>query len=167
MIDGTKDVLTVFSKLFQGADAPAANQSIPVRFLSRYDKSATNIKEAELFLKIGQIPWALPYSTWYHQYPAFPLQALTASADLKEYTLTDRGTYLSLPSNVASRLRVYKAATDNEDDLLLNPARLLIGTKTQSKAVAEAFAAWATGAEGQKVITDFKKNGEQLYSGAP
>ena len=26
-----------------------------VRFLSRYDKSATNIKEAELFIRIGQV----------------------------------------------------------------------------------------------------------------
>ena len=33
---------------------PPANRE-PVRFLSRFDKSATNIKESELFCAIGQV----------------------------------------------------------------------------------------------------------------
>lgn len=39
---------------------PPTNR-VPVRFLSRYDKSATNIKESLLFCTIGQvrIPWTL------------------------------------------------------------------------------------------------------------
>lgn len=86
---------------------------------------------------------------------------------LKEYTLTDRGTYLSLPKDVASQATIYKASTDSEDDVLLNPAHLLVGKKAQNATIAYQFVDWATGVDGQKVITSFKKNGEQLYSGAP
>lgn len=40
----------MFSKIYSAAEAGS-----DVRFLSRYDKSATNIKEADLWLKIGQV----------------------------------------------------------------------------------------------------------------
>lgn len=109
----------------------------------------------------------MTYSTWYHQYIDFPIKALTAAIQLKEYTLTDRSTYLSLPPNLANQATIYKASSDEEDDPLLNPAHLLIGKKAQNESVAYRFAEWATSCNGQKVITDFKKNGQQLYSGAP
>ncbi|KAF2185667.1 extracellular solute-binding protein family 1 [Zopfia rhizophila CBS 207.26] len=166
-INGSMDVLTLFANMFQAADRNSANTTIPTRFLSRYDKSATNIKESQLWLGIGQVPWATPYSTWYHQYIAFPIQALTTSILLNEYTLTDRGTYLSLPSDLANLTVIYKAATDDENDLLLNPAHLLVGKKAKNTTFAYKFANWVVGTNEQKVITDFKKNGQQLYSGAP
>jgi ABC-type tungstate transport system permease subunit len=86
---------------------------------------------------------------------------------LKEYTLTDRGTYLSLSPELANQTVIYKAATDNATDPLLNPAHLLVGKKAQNITVAYQFANWCVSRNGQKVITDFKKNGQQLYSGAP
>ncbi|KAL0930729.1 extracellular tungstate binding protein [Colletotrichum truncatum] len=164
-INDTNDVFAIFADLFQAADR--ANSSIPVRFLSRYDKSATNIKESELWIGIGQVPWATAYSTWYHQYINFPIQALTAAIQLKEYTLTDRGTYLSLTSNLTSQTVIYKAASDNETDPLLNPAHLLVGNKARNLTIAQQFADWAIGPRGQDVIGNFEKNGQQLYSKAP
>jgi ABC-type tungstate transport system permease subunit len=53
-VDGSTDVLTLFSQLFAAADV--GTSALPVRFLSRYDKSATNIKESTLWLSIGQAP---------------------------------------------------------------------------------------------------------------
>lgn len=164
-ISNVTDVLTLFSELHETAEA--ATSTPPVRFLSRYDKSATNIKESDLWISIGQVPWATAYSTWYHQYIAFPIQALTAAILLEEYTLTDRGTYLSLPANLTSQAVIYKAATDEADDPLLNPAHLLIGKKAPNPDTAQAFADWLVSPDGQKVITGFEKNGEQLYSPAP
>ena len=114
-----------------------------------------------------QVPWATAYSTWYHQYIAFPLQALTAAILLQEYTLSDRGTYLSLPSNLTSQSVIYKAATDEADDPLLNPAHLLVGNGVQNALTAREFTDWLIGQSGQKVITEFQKNGQQLYSPAP
>ncbi|KAH8694277.1 hypothetical protein BGW36DRAFT_384651 [Talaromyces proteolyticus] len=55
-----------------------------------------NIKESRLWFAIGQAPWAKAYSTWSHQYIAYPIQALTAAITLCEYTFIDRGTYLCI-----------------------------------------------------------------------
>jgi ABC-type tungstate transport system permease subunit len=49
-IEEKDGILTTFSKIFS-----AAEKNSTVRFLSRYDKSATNIKESELWIKIGQV----------------------------------------------------------------------------------------------------------------
>jgi ABC-type tungstate transport system permease subunit len=114
-----------------------------------------------------QVPWATAYSTWYHQYIAFPLQALTAAILLQEYTLTDRGTFLSLPSNLTSQTVIYKAATDEADDPLLNPAHLLVGSGVQNAETAQEFAEWLVSPAGQGVIVGFQRNGQQLYSPAP
>lgn len=92
---------------------------------------------------------------------------MTAAILLQEYTLTDRGTFLSLPSNLTSQAVIYKASTDDADDLLLNPARLLIGTKAAHPDIAKQFAEWVVGHEGQAVVKGFKKNGHVLYSTAP
>ncbi|KAG6829411.1 hypothetical protein H0H92_004613 [Tricholoma furcatifolium] len=167
------DVLTMFSKIVSvgNADAITAPTNRPaVRFLSRYDKSATNIKEANLFTTIGQVPWAYAYSIWYHQYPRFPLQAIQAASLLEEYTLTDRGTWLSSPSNVTDNLTIYKAGSDNATDPLLNPAHVLLGAKATAadKDIWTAFMTWVVSANGgQAVIQNFSKNGQVLYSTAP
>ncbi|RAH70313.1 uncharacterized protein BO66DRAFT_451160 [Aspergillus aculeatinus CBS 121060] len=151
-LNKTDDILTMFSSLYTAAE----NDSAPVRtrFLSRYDKSTTNIKESDLWIGIGQVPWATTYSTWYHQYIAYYVQALTAAILLEEYTVTDRGTYLTISEDLQSQTAIYKAGTDSSGDPLLNPAHI-------------SFAQWIRSSEGQAVITGFKKNGRQLYTGAP
>ncbi|KAG6843824.1 hypothetical protein H0H87_012883 [Tephrocybe sp. NHM501043] len=116
------------------------------------------------------VPWAFGYSIWYHQYPRFPLQAIEAASLLSEYTLTDRGTWLSSPATVTDNLNIYKAGSDNATDPLLNPARVLLGSKADSanKEIWTAFMEWVVSADGgQKVIREFKKNGQVLYSEAP
>jgi len=160
----------MFSDLYAAAEATyaAGASATPVRFLSRFDKSATNIKDSQLFISIGQVPWATAYSTWYHQYVAFPIQALTAAITLRGYTITDRGTWLSLPPNITEDATIYKAGSDDESDLLLNPAHLLIGNKAQDLKLAQSFADWLISDQGgQKVIRGFKKEGQVLYSTAP
>ncbi len=85
-ISNASDIHTIFSDLHEAAEA--ADTTPPVRFLSRYDKSATNIKESELWISIGQVrrifcfqllwvwlrltlqvPWATAYS--YVRYELF------------------------------------------------------------------------------------------------
>lgn len=69
---------------------------------------------------------------------------------------------------MAKQATIYKHGDDEDaSDPLLNPAHLIIGRKAQDSEMAYRFANWATGPSGQKIITNFKKNGEQLYSGAP
>ncbi|KAK7451200.1 hypothetical protein VKT23_012532 [Stygiomarasmius scandens] len=177
--------LDMFNKIVSTGNAdtvipPDPSVRPPTRFLSRFDKSATNIKESELFIKIGQVPWALAYSSWYHQYPRFPLQALQAASFLSEYTLTDKGTWLSSPNNITDNLEIFKEGTDpnnsrsgdsSDDDgsSLLNPCSALLGQpeKNLSKDIAGKFMKWLVDLDGgQEVVREFKKNGVVLYTPA-
>jgi hypothetical protein len=45
----------MFWQMYQTAESGASGTVIPVRFLSRYDKSAINIKEAAFLASIGQV----------------------------------------------------------------------------------------------------------------
>lgn len=63
-----------------------------------------------------KVPWAYAYSTWYHQYPRFPVEALRAAAALEEYTLTDRGTYTVADPAVRGALEVYLVGSDSAKD---------------------------------------------------
>ncbi|KAF7717964.1 Uncharacterized protein PECH_004666 [Penicillium ucsense] len=100
-------------------------------------------------------------------YIAYPIQALTAAITLNEYTITDRGTFLSISRELQNQTTIYKAATDDPSDPLLNPAHILIGKGAKNEKMADEFTQWAISADGQQVITSFKKNGQQLYTGAP
>ncbi|KAF9261636.1 hypothetical protein L218DRAFT_930464 [Marasmius fiardii PR-910] len=167
-------VTDMFNKIVASGNEDALhppNPSIrpPTRFLSRFDKSATNIKESELFIRIGQVPWAYAYSTWYHQYARFPLQALESASLLSEYTLTDRGTWLSSTPSVTSKLLIYKGADSTEDEMvLMNPCSALLASDAANKEIAEEFMKWLVNDDGgQQVIKEFKKNGERLYTPRP
>ncbi|CAE6425864.1 unnamed protein product [Rhizoctonia solani] len=176
-----ENVLTQFQKIVSTGNDP--NQKNPTRFLSRFDKSATNIKDSELFVAIGQVPWGLAYSKWYHQYTMYPIDALKAAALLGEYTITDRGTWLSTSPIFTEMLDIYNTGQDDpaQDvaggteapaDPLLNPAFFLTSTKIcdANKKLADEFLEWTTDSEhGQKVIEQFRGNvsNEWLYTRAP
>ncbi|KAG9090375.1 hypothetical protein FRC06_001111, partial [Ceratobasidium sp. 370] len=139
----TEDILQQFQKI----------KGTPTRFLSRYDKSATNIKDSELFVRIGQVPWGLAYSKWYHQYTMYPIDALTAAALLNEYTITDRGTWLSTNKTITDRLTIYNQGADIDPaDPLLNPAFFLSSSKScaANMAMADKFLNWTISEVGQK-----------------
>ena len=78
-----------------------------MRFLSRFDKSATNIKESAIWASIGQTPWSYPFSFFYHINPEFPYQALATAARLKEYTLIDRGTWYGVEPWIREGMQIF------------------------------------------------------------
>ncbi|KAB8302067.1 hypothetical protein EYC80_005518 [Monilinia laxa] len=156
-------IYDLFSQLFM-----ACIENPNIRFLSRYDKSAANIKESSIWTTIGQTPWAHPYSSWYHRYVEFPFAALRAACALGEYTITDKGTWLSIEEEVREKMSIFKASTDDADDPLLNPAHILVGTRGKNIAMAHKFADWMIQRDGgQKVVEEFEVNGGILYSVAP
>lgn len=93
----------LFSQLFIAAIA----SDNTVRFLSRYDKSATNIKESAIWTSIGQTPWSYPFSFFYHINPEFPYQAMATAAKLKEYTLIDRGTWYGVEPWIREEMQIF------------------------------------------------------------
>ena len=163
------------------------------RFLSRFDKSATNIKESQIFIDIGQVfyfipslppilsidiitiiffavskvPWALNYSKWYHQYQRFPSEALHAAALLSEYTLTDAGSWICLPKSISSRMKAFKCGSDDANDPLLNPAHVLLGKETSdaNHMIGKEFMSWVVSPTGgQRVVEKFS---HLMFSKAP
>ena len=119
------------------------------------------------FCVISQVPWALNYSKWYHQYQRFPSEALQAAAVLSEYTLTDVGSWVCLPKSISSRLKAFKFGSDDANDPLLNPAHVLRGKETSDadEMIHKEFMSWVVSpAGGQKVIEDFS---HLMFSKAP
>ncbi|KAF7345450.1 Extracellular solute-binding protein family 1 [Mycena venus] len=166
-VNRSDDILTIFANLFHAADT--GNITIPTRFLSRFDKSATNIKESSLWLSIGQAsPMVHTAFDVVSRICLLPHPGFD-NVNYAEKNILSRTEGLSCLSRriLQKQTVIYKASTDDADDPLLNPAHLLVGKRAQNKAIAYQFAKWAVSSSGQKVITSFQKNGQQLYSGAP
>ncbi|KAL8651757.1 MAG: hypothetical protein Q9226_004562 [Calogaya cf. arnoldii] len=137
----TTSIFDLFGQLFRSAvENPAA-----VKFLSRYDKSATNVKEEFIWTTIGQAPWAYLYSDLYHRCNNFPFQALEAAALLGEYTVVDRGTWYGVDEWIRDYLSVFMEQHDEDaDQTMLNPDHALVGTWGKYKEMANAYADWTS-----------------------
>ena len=87
-ISAKQDILTLFTYLYTAAEA--ANTNPPVRFLSRFDKSATNIKEAFLWISIGQASSAF-FSVFRFARKVDPASLASASQELREQSHKQTG----------------------------------------------------------------------------
>lgn len=119
--DQKLSIYELFALLFQAAVETSTSPN-PVRFLSRCDKSANNIRESHIWTTIGQTPWAHPYSSFYHRYIDFPYGALRAASRLGEYTLVDRGTWYAIEEDVRRGMIVFVSPTafSGQDRVLLS-----------------------------------------------
>jgi hypothetical protein len=104
--DGKQSIYTLFAQIFRAAIDTGFSKE-PVRFLSRYDKSAAIIAETCIWATVGQTPWAHPYLPWYHRFVDFPFQALRAASRLGEYAIMDRGTWCVIESEVRDAMAVF------------------------------------------------------------
>lgn len=99
----------------------------------------------------------------------YPIQALKAAIILGEYTITDRGTYLTLQNqeeSITDGIDIYKSGENIPE--LLNPADIIISKKVEDKDLASDFVKWVLSEDGQKVIVNFHKaDGFCLYKGFP
>lgn len=146
-IKGMKDAGDAFKKI-------ASSQS---RFISRADKSGTDIKEKELWAAIS----VKPAGSWFIEAGQGMGATLTMADELRAYTLTDRATYLS-----------YKAKVDlppmvEGDPALFNPYGVIAVNPRKWKSakynLAMKFIDWITSPEGQKLIGDYRVKGVQLF----
>lgn len=63
--------------------------------------------ECFLWSKLGQAPWSDIHAQWYHRLPSTSLGALEGAAQLKEYTITDRETWLSADRSVRDAMAIF------------------------------------------------------------
>ncbi len=126
-------------------------------FISRGDDSGTHKKELILWNKSG----IEPGGTWYLETGTGMGQTLLTANEMRGYTLTDRGTFISMKKNLNLSILVSK------DKELLNSYSIIAVNPEKAQGVnnasAELFINWITSNEGQSLIESFNKDGEQLF----
>jgi len=126
-------------------------------FVSRGDDSGTHKKERDLWPLAGGPPQA-PY---YLETGQGMEATLRIAHEKMAYTLTDRGTFLTLGKQM-DLLPVYES-----DTVLENPYSIIVVNPARHDHVkfleAMRLLAWMTSPEGQALIGTFKKDGEVLF----
>jgi tungstate transport system substrate-binding protein len=142
------------------SDAVAALHNIQSSasiFVSRGDDSGTNKKELELW----QAAKLTPKGDWYREAGQGMGKVLQMAAEMGAYTLTDRGTWLAMQDKLPLKVLV------SGDPRLFNPYGVIAVNPDRYRDIdyrgAMRLIAWLTSVEGQKIIGDFKINGQPLF----
>jgi len=139
------------------ADAFARLATGVAPFISRGDKSGTNVKELEIW-KAARIT---PSGSWYKEAGQGMEQVLLMADGLQGYTLTDRGTWISV-SGKTSLAICYEGEAG-----LFNPYGVITVAPSKSPAInavgAKTFLDWITSTRGQDLIAGYKMGDQSLF----
>ncbi len=139
-------------------------------FVSRGDSSGTHTKEKSIWSSIGQDPVAFP-SSWYKAVGRGMGDTLQTAFELEGYTLTDEGTYWSLPdigpNASAGGLYIVLGGLANPADDLKNTYSVLQLNHTRLPDInwqlGGQFALWITSPETALLIGNYSFAGHQLF----
>ena len=150
-------------------DALKAIAAAQAPFASRGDKSGTNTKELSIWSAAGITPTKdMP---WYNSLGQGMGETLLTSNEKGAYTLSDRGTYLSMKDKLPNLVIVMggNSLQENKDKNLLNPYGVMAVNPDKHPGVnydmAMNFVKWITSVDEQKVIGSFgvDKYGQPLF----
>lgn len=137
-------------------------------FASRGDDSGTHTKELQLWTAAGITPD--PNSSWYKSLGQGMGDTLLFANETGAYTLTDRGTFLSMQANLPNLIIVVGGATiaENGDPALLNPYGVIPVNPDKGNIndkLAQEFAEWLTSVEIQEKIGEYGREqfGQPLF----
>jgi len=126
-------------------------------FISRGDDSGTHKKEKSLW-KNAKIS---PEGKWYMEIGQGMGAALQVAYEKQAYVLCDRGTFL------AYKNKIDLIILSEGDALLFNPYGIMVVDPARYPRVkymeAMQLISWVTSVEGQKIIGEYKKEGEILF----
>lgn len=127
-------------------------------FVTRGDDSGTHKKELKLW-KAASISPTETAGKWYVSTGQGMGDTLKIASEKQGYTLVDRATYLSMKDALDLEILIEKQKD------LLNQYGVLPVAGAKNAQGATDFMDWITGAEGQKVISEFgvEKFGQQLF----
>ena len=129
-------------------------------FISRGDRSGTHIAELDLW-KTANIDIEKEKGPWYKSIGQGMGAALNIASASNAYVLSDRGTWLAFKN------RGDLGVTVEGDRRLFNQYGVMLINPKKHPAVktelGQQFINWLISAEGQKAISGFKINGEQLF----
>ena len=139
-------------------DALAAISQSGATFASRGDDSGTHTKELSLWEAAGISPD--PTSEWYKSLGQGMGDTLTFANEAGAYTLTDRGTYLSMKDSLPGLVVIVGGNTidENQDAALFNPYGVIPVNPDKGNInleLAESFVEWLTSVPTQQVIAGF------------
>ena len=157
-------------------DALARIAQAQAPFVSRGDDSGTHTKERSMWKNAGLDP--TPESGWYLSIGQGMGETLQMANESQSYTLTDRGTYLSMSGSLPGLTILFGGASvaENPDPALLNPYGVIpVNPETVpgvNNELAEAFAEWSISPATQATIGVFGADvyGQPLFypnAGAP
>ena len=126
-------------------------------FISRGDDSGTHKKEKSLW----QQAELAPKGAWYIQAGQGMGAVLNIADEKQAYTLTDRGTQIAYADNMS--LKVVFQGGEN----LFNPYHVMAVNPAKHEHVkyelAKKYIEFVTSEEGQTIISNFRKGGQQLF----
>lgn len=126
-------------------------------FISRGDDSGTNKKEKQLWKLAG----VEPKGSWYISAGQGMGAVLKMANEIQAYTLTDRGTYIAFSDKITLHVQL------EGDPPLFNPYHVMAVNPEKHQHVqyemAKKYINFLTGVQGQKIISDYKKAGQQLF----
>jgi tungstate transport system substrate-binding protein len=138
-------------------------------FVSRGDDSGTHTKEKSLWASAAITPTA--EAGWYQSIGQGMGETLLFANEKPGYTLTDRGTWLSMKDKLPNLAVVVggESINDNKDKALYNPYGVIPVNPEKHAGVnfelATQFAEWITSAEVQQKIGEYgqDKYGQALF----
>jgi tungstate transport system substrate-binding protein len=147
----------------KGQDILTALQAIKTKgapFISRGDRSGTNIAELALWKDAG-IDITKDKGPWYKEIGQGMGAALNMASASNAYVLSDRGTWLAFQNrgDLAILVEGDKRLFNQYGVMLVNPAK----NPHVKKDLGQQFIDWLISPEGQKVIADYKIDGQQLF----
>jgi tungstate transport system substrate-binding protein len=147
----------------EGKDILTALQTIKAKsapFISRGDRSGTNIAESKLWKDAG-IDIAQDKGSWYKEIGQGMGAALNTASALHAYVLSDRGTWLAFKNrgDLAIVVEGDKRLFNQYGVMLVNPTK----HPTVKRHLGQQFIDWLISAEGQNAIAGYKINGQQLF----
>lgn len=147
-ISNIKDAGTAMKKI---ADNKA-------KFVSRGDQSGTHKKELTIWGTYGIKPEG---QSWYVEAGQGMGNTLMMASEMGAYTIVDSGTWYSFADKVDLKMVL------QGDPVLFNPYGVIAVNPQKYPNIhynaAMTFADFITSAEGQKIIGEYKKGGQQLF----
>ncbi|MBC7091692.1 MAG: substrate-binding domain-containing protein [Nitrososphaeria archaeon] len=152
-VNSSKDVVEAFERIYQAGEAGKAV------FVSRGDRSGTNLKELDIWKAAGLNATG---KAWYVEAGQGMGQTLIMANEKQAYTLCDRSTFTSMKESVSLKILF------EGDQRLMNFYRAILVNPEKfphvEYDVAEKFVLFLVSEEGQNLIGNYKKGGQRLFN---
>jgi tungstate transport system substrate-binding protein len=149
-VGGMKNVAEALHKI-KDANAP---------FISRGDRSGTHTAELKLWQDTG-IDVQKDHGDWYKSIGQGMGAALNTAQASEAYVLSDRGTWIHFKNKGDLEIVVQgdKRMFNQYGVILVNPQKC----PTVQAQLGQQFVDWVVSPDGQKTISDYKIDGEELF----